>query len=105
MCPSCRQGRIFTNRRQINRFCPVCGSVFYRPDDADWLVAWLAAYTAASLVLVGLVVVLQIYTTWNLWLQIAISGVIAGIVAAIGYPFFKGSAVGILFFMRNRWHE
>lgn len=105
MCPSCRRGPIFKNRREMHITCPSCGAVLYRADDADWLIAWLSAYTGACLVLIGVVVLLQLYTDLNLWTQIAISSVVAGLVLATCYPFFKGSAVGVLYFMRNRWKE
>lgn len=105
VCPACRQGQVFKSRREMYLDCPHCGAVFYRPGEADWLIVWLNAYTAVALVLVGALVVLQVYTDWNLWIQIAVSTVVAAVVLAIGYPNFKGSAVGVLHFMRTRWRE
>lgn len=105
VCPSCRRGRIFKNRHEMHLDCPECGAIFYRPGEADWLIVWLNAYTAVSIIIIGLIALFQVYTALDLWLQIAISTGVAAVVLAIAYPRFKGSAVGVLHFMRHRWRE
>lgn len=104
-CPACGRGPILNERRAIYLNCPGCGARLYRPDDADWLVVWLSGYTAASIVLIGLIAAFQLFTDLGIGVQIAVSTALAALVLALGYANFKGGAVGILYVMRSRWRE
>lgn len=104
-CPACKQGPILNERRAVHLNCPACGVRLYRPDDADWLVVWLSGYTAASIVLIGVIALFQLFTDLGIGVQIAVASAVAALVLAIGYANFKGCAVGILYVMRSRWRE
>ena len=67
--------------------------------------SWINAYAFLSVVLVGLIVVLHIYTDLELWAQVALSAAVSTVVLALVYPNVKGFSVGILYFMRSRWRE
>lgn len=101
-CPACERGAIFTpDRRHIHPDCPTCGIMLYRSTEADWLLVWLSAYTVASVVLIGLIVLFQVFSTLSLAVQLIISSIITIAVVAVGYPRFKGAAVGLLYFLRH----
>lgn len=101
-CPGCEQGPLFTpDRRHIHNDCPTCGIMLYRSTEADWLLVWLSAYTVASVVLIGLIVLFQLFSTLSLVAQLVISSIITIAVVAVGYPRFKGAAVGLLYFLRH----
>lgn len=89
----------------MNTACPECGEPFDRIHEADWLITWINAYTATTLVLIAVLVPLNLFTGMSLLGQVGLSGAVSAVFLAFSYPRIKGMSIGILHMMRSRWQE
>jgi uncharacterized protein (DUF983 family) len=94
-CPSCRQGRIYRNWRDMNEECPVCGVVF-QPDEGDFVGAMVIAYSITAVLICIGAALLAIFTDLDVATQIIVWAIFSCLFLPLTYRNMKGIWIGIV---------
>lgn len=95
-CPSCGEGRIFSNGFQTNVRCSECGAPFERPGEGDFLMAMIFAYALAGAVVLSLIYVLNRFTDLDIMVQLALTLPLGVAVVLLSFRSVKGIWITLL---------
>lgn len=95
-CPSCSEQPLYRTKDEMYDVCPRCGAPFERKGEGDFVGAVLMAYSVGSLLVITVVFVLNLLTTWSIWTQLGIASVLSAAIVIRYYRNLKGIWVAIL---------
>lgn len=98
LCPVCRKGRLYEGFRKRLDHCPECGVRFERPEEGDFLVSVVLAYSLTAVLVCALVFILNFsFEAVPLWTQLVVTGIFSTTFLLIFYRNLRGVAIAAIF--------